>query len=336
MFRRWPALLVVVPLLSVSWIEAQAPPKKMELTHAFDLAARKYGEADITPTTQRFGVEAVRDLNTGKGMYVTEKGTFALCPGFESLKAGGAAKGAAWITGLDLPARKPGEKEFTKTTKVHSLEIFRDPNTDAFVYITEAGNIAACDAGKRGTFGNKTPEFNHSIDLRNGGPKEWNAASKIGIEVYKDANTGNLVYVTDGGYVAVIPEAGEAKDKLKAPSWLYHLDFYVRKFDEPKFTKDTKRLGVEVFRDETNGSLIYACESGAIAVAPGGEKIAAPTPNVKDPTWTHGWNVKARKYQEKDFTERTNEFGGEVFIDENAGMLVAVCETGAISVLPAK
>ena len=111
MLRRWPALFAIVPFLAVSAAtDAQAPLKNIELTHAFDLAARKFGENDITPTTQRFGVEAVRDLNTGKGLYVTEKGAIALCPGFDAPKPGGNAKGAVWITGLDLPARKAGEK----------------------------------------------------------------------------------------------------------------------------------------------------------------------------------------------------------------------------------
>jgi hypothetical protein len=342
MLRRWPALLAIVPFLAMSaWTSAQAPPatlKNIELTHAFDLAARKYGEADITPTTRRFGVEAVRDLNTGKGLYVTEKGSVALCPGFDRLKAGGSAKGAVWITGLDLPARKAGEKEFLKSTKVHSLEIFRDPNSDAFLYITEDGVIAACPAAGRASFNNKSPQWDHSIDLnvRKGGEKDWKSASKVGIEIYRDPNTGNLIYVTDAGAIAVIAEAAESKDKEKAPSWLHGLDLAVRKADEPAFTKDTKKYGVEVFRDEANGNLVFVCETGSLAVAPGGEKLPAPTVNPKEPTWSHGWNVKARKYQEKEFTERTRVFGGEVFRDENSGVLLTVSDVGSISVLPTK
>ena len=337
MLRRWPALIAIVPFLAATAaINAQPPLKNIELTHAFDLAARKFGEADITPTTQRFGVEAVRDLNTGKGLYVTEKGAIALCTGFDALKPGGNAKGAVWITGLDLPARKAGEKEFLKTTKVHSLEIFRDPNTDAFLYITETGGIAACPAAGRASYKDKTPVFDHSIDVRNGGPKDWASASKVGIEVYRDPNAGNLIYVTDAGNIAVIAESDESKEKLKAPSWLYTLEFSVRKPDEPKFTKETKRYNVEVYRDEANGNLVFACESGAIAVAPGGQKLPAPVASPKEPTWSHGWNVMARKYQEKEFTERTRIFGGEVCHDENSGVVLTIDDVGFISVLPTK
>jgi hypothetical protein len=39
-----------------------------------------------------------------------------------------------------------------------------------------------------------------------------------------------------------------------------------RKGDEPDFTKDTKRYGVEVFVDENNGNLIYISETGDISV----------------------------------------------------------------------
>jgi hypothetical protein len=42
-----------------------------------------------------------------------------------------------------------------------------------------------------------------------------------------------------------------------------------RRGDEPDFTKDTKKIGIEVFRDENNGNLIYVTEGGSIAVMPG-------------------------------------------------------------------
>ena len=194
--------------------------KNIELTHAFDLAARKYGEADITPTTQRFGIEAVRDLNTGKGMYVTERGSIALCPGFDSLKARRQSRrGRSGSPGSICLLARPARRSSPSLTKVHSLEIFRDPNSDAFLYITEAGNIAACAAGGRATFGNKAPQWDHSIDLnvRKGGEKDWKGAAKVGIEIYRDANTGNLIYVTDAGAIAVIAEAAGVEGQGEGP-----------------------------------------------------------------------------------------------------------------------
>ena len=69
----------------------------------------------------------------------------------------------------------------------------------------------------------------------------------------------------------------------------------------------------------------------AIAVIPGGEKLAAPTADVKEPVWSHGWNVKARKFGEKDFNDRTQVFGGEVFRDDNIGAILTISDTGALS-----
>jgi hypothetical protein len=60
-----------------------------------------------------------------------------------------------------------------------------------------------------------------------------------------------------------------AQDKTKDPTWLHGLEFRVRKAGEKDFTKDTKRYGIEVFKDENTGNLIYISETGSIAVAPG-------------------------------------------------------------------
>lgn len=58
------------------------------------------------------------------------------------------------------------------------------------------------------------------------------------------------------------------KSDIKAPKWQHGLNVLVRKGDEANFTKDTKKVGIEVFRDENNGNLIYIAESGSIAVVP--------------------------------------------------------------------
>lgn len=54
----------------------------------------------------------------------------------------------------------------------------------------------------------------------------------------------------------------------KGPRWLHGLDLRVRRGGEADFTKDTKKYGVEVFRDENNDNLIYLSETGSIAVVP--------------------------------------------------------------------
>ena len=124
------------------------PLKELTWSHAFDLACRKKGETDITAKTRRWGVEAFRDNNTGDGigLYISESGSIALAPNFANVQVPiKPSMGPKWLTGLDLPARKAGVVKWDKNTGVHSMEVFRDPNVDNWLYITEVGNIAACN-----------------------------------------------------------------------------------------------------------------------------------------------------------------------------------------------
>jgi hypothetical protein len=74
-----------------------------------------------------------------------------------------------------------------------------------------------------------------------------------------------LLGVIIGGQVPFLyAQAGKTKD----PSWLYGLNLKARKSTEDDFTKDTKKYGIEVFKDENNNNLIYISETGSIAVVP--------------------------------------------------------------------
>jgi hypothetical protein len=319
---------------------AQQPPKELQWTHAFDLACRKFGEEKFTKDTQKFGVEAFRDKNNDLGLYITQTGSIAVVnQGFAGLSLPLKSQGPKWLTGLDLPARRAGEKTFTKDTKVHAMEVFQDPNTNNWIYITEKGKVAATAIRAKPGSGAGAPKWVHSVDLsvRKGGVKDWKDAAKFGVEVYRDGNTGNLIFICETGAVAITPETvpvAEPKGEAKAPDWLHGLDLSCRRHDEKAFTKETRKFGVEVFNDTTTGQLIFISETGALTVAPAGKDLKAPTVNVKEPRWTHGLNAKARKYGEKDFSERTRVYGAEVFQDDNVGVTLFVCETGAISAAP--
>ena len=345
-------LLRVVPFFVCVLLAALVVPgaggqekklKELQWSHAFDLACRKNDEKTIDKKTKRWGVEAFRDNNTGVGigLFISEVGCISLAPNFAGLTLPlDPSKGPDWITGLDMPTRKAGVNAW-KGAKIHSMEIFRDPNTDNWLYVTDIGNIAAGNA-KRAGAGGSNPKWIHSVDLqvRKGGVKELKDASKFGIEVYRDGNTGNLVYITENGFVAIAYEEKEAivdKDKGgKSPEWLHGLDLSCRKHDEKSFTKDTRKFGVEVYNDTATGNLIFISENGSIAVAPAVGKIEAPTAKAKEPTWTHGLNVKCRKYGEKEFSETTRAFGAEVFRDENVNVTIYINELGNIAALTAK
>lgn len=335
---RWLSIVAFAVLMcwfSTTNLAAQQKPKDLQWTHAFDLSCRSYGKAEFDKDTPKFGVEAFRDNNNNLGLYISQAGSIGLGGGFKDLKLPLASKGPDWITGLDLPARDAGVKEFKKDTKVHAMEIFRDPNVSNWLYITEKGNLATTAAKSAAAGGNKAPKWVHSVDLlvRKGGNREWKDALKYGIEVYRDGNTGNLVYICQTGHVAVIPEAAETKGDGKAPEWLHGLDLACRKHNEPNFTKDTRKFGVELFRDENNGNLMFLTETGSLAVTPGNTAFKAPTPKVAEPHWTHGLNVKCRAVGEKEFSEKTRTFGIEVFRDENVTATIYINELGNIAVM---
>ncbi len=336
------ALFVLAGSLLCGWYLAEAPsvygqqkPKELQWTHAFDLASRRFGELDFSKETQKFGVEAFKDSNNGLGLYISQVGSLAATTGFQDLKLPLESKGPEWLTGLDLPARKAGEEKF-ENAKVHSMEVFRDPNTENWLTITEKGHLAATPIKTKSASGSdKKPKWTHSVDLRvrKGGVKDWKDAAKIGIEVYRDNTTGNLIYLSETGALAVVPDAGDIKPGAegKAPEWLHGLDLACRKADEPSFTKDTRKFGVEVFLDTNTGNIIFLCESGTLAVTPGRKNLKAPTPDVKEPVWTHGLNLKVRKVGEKEFSEKTAVFGAEVFRDDNVGAILYLGETGSLS-----
>jgi hypothetical protein len=76
-----------------------------------------------------------------------------------------------------------------------------------------------------------------------------------------------IVVAFIGGYIAselgVRYAFAQGDDK---PKWQHGLMLRVRKGDEVDFTKETKRVGIEVFEDPHNGNVIYITENGSIAV----------------------------------------------------------------------
>lgn len=59
------------------------------------------------------------------------------------------------------------------------------------------------------------------------------------------------------------------ESKVKAPLWLHGMNLKARNSMQDDFNKDTKKYGIEVYKDENNGNLIYISETGSIAVVPG-------------------------------------------------------------------
>jgi hypothetical protein len=343
------ALVCLVGVSVAAWdlppANAQAP-KPPQWTHAFNLKARKSTEPTFTDKTQVFGVEVFRDDNNGNGVYLIETGSIAAVAHFKDVAAPlPNSKGPEWMHGLDLKVRKAGEQEFTSKTQVFSLEVFRDVNTGDWIYLTETGSLAVAPGAKGATgptSSPRAPQWVHGLDLkcRKAGEKEFTNDTRVySLEVFRDENNGNLIYITETGAIAVVagrPDAKEPTAESKAPEWMHGLDLKVRKAGDKNFTPQTKVYGIEVFRDANNANWIYLAETGNLAVLPGNKALTAPTAKPREPHWTHGLDLKCRKAGEPDFTPQTRAFGVEIFRDENTGTTVYISETGAVSAVPTK
>src|SRR5262249_49924092 len=142
--------------------------------------------------------------------------------------------------------------------------------------------------------------------------------------------SGDLIYITESGNVSAVPAnyavttTLDKNGKPKNPTWKHAMDLKVRKAGEKDFTKDTRKIGIEVFHDENNGNLVYISETGSIAVIPA--KLTAKDDTGKGPAWQHGLELAVRKAGEQKFTTDTKKYGIEVFIDENNGNQISITE----------
>ncbi len=254
-------------------VSAAAKTKTPTWIHGLDMRVRKAGEADFTKDTKKYGVEVFKDENTGYLLYASETGEITLAPA-TNVAPGTETKAPTWNHGIEYKVRKAGEKDFTKDTKKYGVEVFKDENTGYFIYISETGSIAQAPAVPKPADGKiKAPTWMHGLDFSVRKPAESDFTKdtkKYGVEVYKDENTGHLVYLCETGAIAVVPGKGQPTDAktAKSPEWLHGLFFRVRKTGEEEFGKDTKKWGLEVFRDENNGNLVYISETGSLTVVP--------------------------------------------------------------------
>lgn len=232
---------------------------------------------------------------------------------------------------MDLAARKADQTKFSDAPK-YGVEVYLDPNVDQFVCLTDKGVIALQPKTGWNEAKGKSPTWKHAMNLRVRKAGEGNFSDKtqkIGVEVYLDPNTNNLVYVTDTGHVASIPSQSWTDAKDKAPEWKLAMELPARKAAEKEITKDTKRFGIEVFQDPFTNHLIYICETGSLAVIPGTVNNMG---KVKDPLSKSAMSLAVRKAGESDFNEKTQRYGVEIFEDPNTGKVVLVSENGHIAI----
>lgn len=175
--------------------------------HALELKVRAPGDQTFEKA-KKFGLEVSKDENTGGLLYVTETGAIAAGPAPAAAPDPKKIAAPKSVYGLDLLARGADEAEFTDKTKAVPVEVFEDPNANALVYISGAGAVAvAPNPGKLADLaGGKAVTWKGAMNLkaRKGGEKEFDKATKYGVEVFRDNRTGNLILVSQTGSIAVL------------------------------------------------------------------------------------------------------------------------------------
>jgi hypothetical protein len=323
----------MVIALQTNWIAAQdSKVKSPEFKNGLELKVRKAGEDKFTDKTQKYGVEVFLDPNTNKNVYISEVGAISVVnPGAIDNKG----KAPEWLHAMELRVRKAGEADFNKDTKKYGIEVFKDDNTGNLVYVCETGSVAVVPAGQELAKG-KDPVWKHAMELkvRKAGEADFKPETKkYGIEVFRDENNGNLVYIAETGSIAVVAGATTQEGKIKPPEWTHALELKVRKAGETDFNDKTKKIGLEIYNDTNVNKLVYITETGSISV-PG--NVTLLEPKAKTPEWKHGLELRARKAGEAEFSPTTKRYGLEIYTDLNTGSLVYISEMGTIADIASK
>ncbi len=306
------------------------PAAKPLWVYAHDLKVRKGGDTDWDKAT-KIGVEVFKEPLTGATLAISQAGNLAVIDAGEPT----GAKKAEWQFAHDIRARKADEDKFSKDTTKYGVEVFQDTASGKLIYISQTGGLAL--GGLAAATKDKGPVWHHALLLKVRGTNEegfTKDSKKFGVEVYKDENTGGLLYITEAGLLATgpAPAMPPEADKVKAPKPLYGLVCRVRKADEPDFVAGkTAKFGVEVFKDENTGGLLYISESGSLATAP----APAELKEKQGLEWKKAMSLKARPGGVPEFA-KANKYGVEVFTDKNTGNTLFISDTGAIAVLPAR
>lgn len=238
-----------------------------------------------------------------------------------------------FLYGYNLKVRPGGESDWKKAAAV-GIELNKDSGTNAILAVTETGSLTVT-AGEPGT--TKTADWVFALDLKVRKADEDKFTKEtftVGVEMFKDGVSKKLLYLSQKkGVMFAEPPAGAVGDG-KNPVWQYGLILKCRKPEEAGFTKDTKRFGVEVFKDDNTGGLVYVTEDGGLAAGGPAPAKAPEEGKVAAPKSLYGLVVRVRKADELNFTDATKKYGVEVYKDENSGQLVYLSETGSLAVVP--
>jgi hypothetical protein len=145
-------------------------------------------------------------------------------------------------------------------------------------------------------------------------------------EVYRDENTGCVIYAAEKGGFAVVAGAKVAEDEgTPAAAWSHALSFKARAPNEDDFTANTATFDTEVYRDEPRETWVYAMKSFRLVAVPARRKIAADD-KIEALRWERWVGQKGAG---------AGKWGAEEFVNPNTGDRLFATSHGALAALPA-
>jgi hypothetical protein len=309
----------------------------VEKKYRLKMPVRKAVSNDPNADPRSFFVDALFDKTAGRLFYVAqETATLAVVAAEE--KSIGNNKPAKTLHRYVLKVREWDEKEFSDKTRRIAIEVFRDENTGNVVYVSETGAVAVVgaprEAPEKKALRNavkapapKTPDarwlYRLPLKVRVAGEAnfDFHKMVRCNIEVYRETDSGRLIYITDNGNLAV-SAAGKDFDakEAKEAEWSHAFDLRARKPNEIEFTPETPLFGLEVYHDGNSETTIYLTQTRTLAVRPGIKKI------------------DNRKVQPAEWRQAltTGKWSAEEFLDPNLDHLMLITSDGAFAVRPAK
>ncbi|MCS6863913.1 MAG: hypothetical protein RMJ56_02415 [Gemmataceae bacterium] len=175
--------------------------------HALEPKVRAPEMVEFT-NAKKFGLEVFKDENTNGLIYITETGAIATASSSVPVPDPKKIAAPKAVYGLDLRVRGAEEPNFTEKTKRWGVEVFLDPNAGTQFYLSEAGYITVAPQKGEFTPGASGVTWRSAMALRarKGGETKFDTAKKYGIEVFEDNRTGNLLFISETGSIAVLPK----------------------------------------------------------------------------------------------------------------------------------
>jgi hypothetical protein len=319
------SLLGLVVLLAPA---AEGPGKPPVCRFGLVLKYRKAGE-DSFRASRRYSLECYQEA-TGAGVYLSQTGALAVVPP-GLFKAGeGREKAPLSQHGFELAVAGAGGEKVA-----FGVECYLDDNTGNLLYLTQTGAVAVVPARyatpTRGKPKGCVRLYALRLKVRPAGDEGRRDTRQYAVEVFQDQNNDNLVYLSETGSIAVVPRALVNREATtdRAARLQSGLELAARRAGRRKFDK---RHGIEVYRDENNGCLVYISDTGSLAVV-GSRLVRAVEGKPRAPVLKHGLTLAVRKSDEKAFSDTTMKFGVEVYADEDGKRLLYLGETGSLAVV---